>query len=728
VQSIIRRFVTEWEQGREPRIEDYVAGTGTCRTALLAELVAMDLKHRLKMGRDHKVELYLMRYPELGDEEAAGLIVRDYELRRRCGKTVVPTDYLHRFPRLKPILSRRFSSMQPPETDRPRTNTESLLPAPDDGVTVTPLLTPSDLSVPGVGPTSLFEAKFEWIEKVGQGGMGEVWRVRHRDLNEDRAVKFILPRHAHVDELRERLRREAQAMARVDHPHAVTVHDVCMEGVPYIEMEYLRGQPLNKVLGPKVPLPLEQTAQILKQLCDVLQSAHDRGIIHRDLKPVNLMLLDTGSPEEVYLKVLDFGVAKFLEPAVEITEPGLRLGTPVYMSPEQLESASNVDPRADLYSVGVILYELLTGYRPFTSSGPRLYYEILHTPAPPFRERNPNVQVAPAIEKLVLRCLEKDRSQRPASARELAEEFLRLAAPEIEDQHETVVENPTIDRRWILSAVAGLGLGGVALAWWFHPTDVGSTQRFSPPVAFLPPNWVRGRPPEDSDLVEVNGKNYPKVIERVVPGVKHPVVALLVRKPRIGLPDPFYIMRDKVWIELFEAFANDKPGKVRESQWTKDPDPLWPVRNVTGMEAQAFAEWLGGPGQGFLPTCGQWDQAAGKSEKDRALYPFRGKFDPNDRTGTAIAVGYLEAPRPVGTARLDRSPYGCRDMCGNGWEWTRLPDGASFVDLRAETYKAPEPFDFEKTKPDSLQSWEFDKRNPEIGFRVIMELEPVGPN
>src|SRR5439155_5036282 len=108
---------------------------------------------------------------------------------------------------------------------------------------------------------------------------------------------------------------------------------VCMDDVPYIEMEYLRGRPLNKVLTPKVPLPLHQTAQILKQLCDVLQNAHDHRIIHRDLKPSNLMLIE-GASEELYLKVLDFGLAKFLDPAAELTAPGLTLGTPVHISPD----------------------------------------------------------------------------------------------------------------------------------------------------------------------------------------------------------------------------------------------------------------------------------------------------------------------------------------------------------------------------------------------------------
>jgi hypothetical protein len=237
VQSIIRCFVTEWEQGREPQIEDYLAGTGARRTALLVELVRADLKYRLQVGRDHPVESYLKRYPELEDEEAAGLIVRDYELRRRRGMAVVVADYLDRFPRLEPILTRRFAGIPASESDRPTTDWEAARPASANRVTTTLRRTPSAASLSGAVPLSQFEAKFEKIEKLGEGGMGEVWRVRHRDLDEERAVKFILPKHADSSELRERLRREAQAMARVDHPHAVRVYDVCMEDVPYIEME-----------------------------------------------------------------------------------------------------------------------------------------------------------------------------------------------------------------------------------------------------------------------------------------------------------------------------------------------------------------------------------------------------------------------------------------------------------------------------------------------------------
>ncbi len=252
-------------------------------------------------------------------------------------------------------------------------------------------------------------------------------------------------------------------MARVRHPHAVAVYDVCIDEVPYIEMEYLRGRPLNKVLKSEGLLPLKQVAKIVEQLCDALQYAHDNQIIHRDLKPSNLLLVDGKSAAEINLKVLDFGLAKFLGPSHErtLTVPGEGMGTPAYMSPEQIDDSMGMDVRSDLFTVGVILYELLAGSRPFIS--PKYYgliYEITQTPAPPFRVRNPDSRVAPEIEKFVLRCLEKDPSKRPSSARELADEFLRIIGPEIGDLRDKEAASSKLGRRWFVAGAIGLSLGG----------------------------------------------------------------------------------------------------------------------------------------------------------------------------------------------------------------------------------------------------------------------------
>jgi serine/threonine protein kinase len=646
--------------------------------------------------------------------------------------------------------------------------------------------------------------------------MGEVWRVRRPDLGIERAVKLLLPGRSGNRETIARMLREAQAMARLNHPHAVVVHDVCLGDVPYIEMEFVRGRTLDRVLREhEGPLTTDLIAEILDQLCNVLQVAHKNAIVHRDLKPSNLMLVDDDGSGEVNLKVLDFGISKFLDanPEEFHTQDGQTLGTLMYMSPEQVCSSKDVDARSDIYSVGVILYELLTGRLPFTSRYPMIYQDILSTPAPPFQARNPDAQVLPAIEKLVLRCLEKEPGLRPGSVKELATEFLLLANPE--EPEDEVVPDRGPDRRRILVALASVaGLGGLGLYRLLRPASLsvntvpivldlhagkpesisvlvtpehlaskvrvscevaglppgvvvtpesatdgrqhqfsiesdpnlipqtgpvrhslkfkatdGRTERTSsvalvihpPDVAALPDHWVRAR--EGTKLVAINGKYYPWAIERTFPGKAGVVVALLIPKQHARQPDPFYIMRDKVWIGLFEAFVRASPQDAPADQgWREGGDPRLPVRNVTAAQAQAFAEWLGGRGRGFLPTFDQWDQAAGFNLK-KGPGPFQGPWDPKDPSQIAVAV---KAPMPVGQASRDISPYGCRDMSGNGWEWTRPLDASASktVVLRGNSYKLLSPLMFEDSKR-NLDGAPSDLPDPEIGFRVIFELDPI---
>jgi len=801
----ISRFEREWERGGEPpRIEDFLTDAGADRATLFVALAQVDLEFRLRAGKAPRVELYLKRYPNLRDEEAADLIARDYELRRSHGINVTPREYLERFHRLKPMLAGRLAPIDhSDESDAGET------------FTIHPRQARMAPPSPKVAFPSKLQAKFEPIEVLGEGGMGVVWRVRHRELREERAVKLIHPHVARDEVSLQRLRREAQAMARVRHPHAVAVYDVCMDEVPYIEMEYLPGRSLNKVLKSKVPLPLKQIAQILEQLCDALQYAHDQKILHRDLKPSNLLLVDGGPSEKINLKVLDFGIAKFLGPSHDrtLTLPGPALGTPAYMSPEQIDESMNVDARSDLFTVGVILYELLAGCRPFMS--PKYYglmFEITHTPAPPFEVRNPDAKVAPAIEKFVLRCLEKEPSRRPSSARELAEEFLRLAGPEISDHPDKGVANPKLGRRLFLVGATGLGLAGFWLYWKRSPNtspgpalfsisptqliikagesksvkitvppkylasqitvehglpkeivvkpeepdndrvrvfhieidpNIGSHTRkitFStsqgqslptelviqpPQLARLPRNWEPAPNPDGPDLVKlsVNEKSeiYPRVIERKLSEIDRPVFAVLVdRKPnRSGQPEPFYIMQDKVWVALFQLFADENAKLVKRSKWKDAQNSRWPVLGVTGKEAEAFANWLGG----LLPKTEQWDQAGGKhwNSKEDRIWPFQEAADLEDLTG--IAIGRDQGPQDVGTAARDISPYMCRDMSGNGLEWTRLEDRAAvppLVELRAASYSASAPFNFRRLE--NAGSDNFGKSNPEAGFRVVFEL------
>ena len=165
-------------------------------------------------------------------------------------------------------------------------------------------------------------------------------------------------------------------------------------------------------------------------------------------------------------------------------------------------------------------------------------------------------------------------------------------------------------------------------------------------------------------------------------GTDYRVVAVLIEQTKFGQPAPFYIMRDKVWAGLFRAFADENPGKVPTSKRTRGEDQdFLPALGVTGPEAEEFAAWLGGPGRGFLPTCPQWDQAAGKN--DGSTSPFRGVCDPSDPAGPAVGG----TARAVNRVTCDVSIHGCRDMSGNGLEWTRLPPGQTrgyLVDLPHE--------------------------------------------
>ena len=280
------------------------------------------------------------------------------------------------------------------------------------------------LSLPG----RVVFGKYEIIRVLGEGGRGKVLLVRNRDLGVERALKLISSDYASDPDLRARFQREARAMARLVHPHIVTVYAARIwpdDNAAYIEMEYVRGQSLATLLSRDGLMPLDWTVQFVEQLCAALQLVHQYGIMYRDLKPSNLMLLDGQPPGQVHLKMLDFGLAKIRPedrgPGDDVVaRPGYRPGTLLYMSPEQLDGRGEpLDARSDIYSVGIILFEVLTGRRLF---------HFDRGPAPRFAEKNPNVLVPPAVERVVLRCLERDPDLRPRSALELAEEFRRAVA------------------------------------------------------------------------------------------------------------------------------------------------------------------------------------------------------------------------------------------------------------------------------------------------------------
>lgn len=269
---------------------------------------------------------------------------------------------------------------------------------------------------------------------LGRGGMGEVWLVRDLKFDSLRALKVILGGFPRGGPAALRFEHEAKVMARLNHPHSVVIHDAELSDgqIPYLVMEYVEGKSLDKVMEKGVPMPLAWTARVVDQLCDLLQASHSQNppVVHRDLKPSNLMLLDGRREGSEHLKVLDFGLAKTLTAdgkASDASETGGGpVGTPRYASPEQWEHLP-VDARSDLYSVGVILYEFLTGFPPFEGNRNQLQEQHLRTAPPPFATRDRTATIPAAVEAVVMRCLEKHPDRRPRSARELAEEFRQAA-------------------------------------------------------------------------------------------------------------------------------------------------------------------------------------------------------------------------------------------------------------------------------------------------------------
>lgn len=283
----------------------------------------------------------------------------------------------------------------------------------------------------------IFAEKYRIERVLGVGGMGVVLAATHIELGERRAIKLMHTAGSEDSEYVVRFLREARALARLRGEHIARVHDVGRlgDGAPYMVIEYLEGTDLAAVLEARSRLSLEEAVLFGLQVCEALAEAHAMGIVHRDLKPQNLFLTRApdGSP---HVKVIDFGIAKTT--AIDATQPkgaslgtktGAWMGSPLYMSPEQIQSARDVDARSDIWSLGAILYELLTGKHVWPGNElMEIFYQVTMTaPIPP---SSVVTNIPPGIEAVVLRCLEKDRARRWASVAELAEALEPFASAE----------------------------------------------------------------------------------------------------------------------------------------------------------------------------------------------------------------------------------------------------------------------------------------------------------
>jgi serine/threonine protein kinase/uncharacterized caspase-like protein len=291
-----------------------------------------------------------------------------------------------------------------------------------------------------IGPgVTLLGGKYVVIRKLGEGGMGSVWLVEHQELAQHRALKLINASYAADQEVRQRFRLEAKILARLRHPNAVVIHDTgFIQQILYIDMEYLEGATLRKRMTPGQPLPTDFILWLLGEMQKVIDHAHSLGIVHRDLKPENIMIVEDPTTRRQEVKVLDFGIAKLVgkgadEYASQTNNTQGPLGTLAYASPEQINfdleaGTPKIDHRSDVYSLGVMLFEMLTGHRPFKGSASHLLFQNAVKRPPPFSMVAPDLEFPPGVEDVVRRALEKDPQDRPQSVHELYVELSRAAA------------------------------------------------------------------------------------------------------------------------------------------------------------------------------------------------------------------------------------------------------------------------------------------------------------
>ncbi len=294
---------------------------------------------------------------------------------------------------------------------------------------------------PLIGRT--INGRYKVVSLVARGGMGKVYKAEQQPLGRTCALKVLNPRYEgdRDPEFGKRFFLEAATAAKLTHPNTVTIFDYGSsdEGdIYYIAMEFIEGKTLHRVLRDETTLPEVRVSHVARQICRSLREAHELGVVHRDLKPGNILLTNRGDENDV-VKVLDFGLVKDVTgDAEDLTQQGLFMGSPKYMAPEQI-TGGEISARTDIYSLGVMVYEMMTGKVPFDrgASVNTLMAHVNDVP-PPLAEANPKIQISPQMESIIYKCLEKDASKRFGSMNELLVALKRTGDPTMTDTHDNL--------------------------------------------------------------------------------------------------------------------------------------------------------------------------------------------------------------------------------------------------------------------------------------------------
>jgi formylglycine-generating enzyme required for sulfatase activity/serine/threonine protein kinase len=657
LETVVRGYEAAWLRGERPDIDSALAGlAGAARAAALVELAHTELELRLKAGEPACAADYLRRYPELGGQRS---VVRD----------LIETEHRHR-----------------------------------------------GHAAPGPGAAPDLPG-YELPVRVGRGGMGEVYKAFDPRLKRWVALKWVRVDRARAEHLA-RFRREAEALARLAHPHIVKVHGLTQrDGEPILEMEYVTGGTLEDRLGDARVAPTE-AARLVSILAWAVHASHEAGVVHRDLKPANVLMDGpvAGNPGNVlggFPKISDFGLAALTDAGSGQTLSGSLVGTPAYMSPEQAAGKTKeVGPPADVWALGVILYRCLSGELPFCGDSVLDTLERIKTMRlRPLREPCPDVSAE--LEEVCLACLRKDLRGRPTAA-ELAGRLDSLAGTLTGSSSESIgprwdetvcerrppVRKPSSKRKWLIGGgIAGGTLLIGLLGLWAGGVVGVKTPEGTPVAEVNVPNpdvYVDGTPADEASRA---GE------ERDDNDLKLKLCWCPAGTFRMGSPagEVGHAHNEgPVDVTLSRGFWMGKT-EVTQSQWQKvmgtglgdqqrkggigvirGEGPDHPMYFVTYTEATEFCTKLtaseraaGRLPAGWdyrLPTEAQWEYACRAETTTATAFGDRLGSDQANFAGDFPYNGASPGPSPgvtvpVGSYRPNA--WGVLDMHGNVWEWCR---------------------------------------------------------